>query len=241
MVVERQYASSLPDDYAGSSVARMTTRGQRLRAARQAKGWTQGELAEASGVGQGVISKIERDAQGPTSFTVPLARALGASVDYIDEGIGDMFAAAPKPRVEAEPGPDIHLSTIPIVGDTQGGPDKYYIEYGYPTGYGDEVVDTPAKNPHTYGLRVRGSSMHPRMREGDVVTLDPEEQAMVGFDVVVRTADGEVMVKTLAYDHADEVALDSLTEPRRVVRKDQIEMMHVVVGIHPPYWVKKRS
>jgi len=59
---------------------------------------------------------------------------------------------------------------------------------------------------------------------------------------VVRTTDGEVLVKKLAYQRNGSVALDSIAhhEPRIVRDVADIEFMHLVVGIHPPRAVKKR-
>lgn len=58
--------------------------GQRLRAARQARGITQVELAEALGTYQTVVSAIERGVRGLTVQQVAkLASILGASLDDI--------------------------------------------------------------------------------------------------------------------------------------------------------------
>ena len=55
------------------------TYGQRLKAARLHKGWTQPELERATGglVGQGTISKIERGDQGNSNYDILLAFYLG--------------------------------------------------------------------------------------------------------------------------------------------------------------------
>jgi len=58
--------------------------GPRLRAAREAEGLTQEQLAERSGVGQPVISAIERKVRGGRDATqVSLARALNRPVAEI--------------------------------------------------------------------------------------------------------------------------------------------------------------
>jgi len=52
-----------------------------LRTLRQAQGWTQAGLADATGVGQSTISAIERGARkGPAKAVEMLAAALGADV-----------------------------------------------------------------------------------------------------------------------------------------------------------------
>ena len=58
--------------------------GPRLRAAREEAELTQEQLAERSGVGQPVISAIERSVRGGRAVTqAALARALGKPVDEI--------------------------------------------------------------------------------------------------------------------------------------------------------------
>lgn len=60
--------------------------GERLRAARKRKGWTQIQLVEHSGVKQGTISQIERGDQEKSIFVVPLATALGVSPEWLESG-----------------------------------------------------------------------------------------------------------------------------------------------------------
>jgi transcriptional regulator with XRE-family HTH domain len=51
---------------------------ERVRQIREAKGWTQADLAEASGINQGFISKVENGTANPTLDKIEIiARALG--------------------------------------------------------------------------------------------------------------------------------------------------------------------
>lgn len=53
-----------------SAADRMSTIGQQLAAARQARHWSQKELSEQSGIPQSEISKIEADRANPTKATI---------------------------------------------------------------------------------------------------------------------------------------------------------------------------
>lgn len=64
----------------------MKTLGERLRWAREQKGWSQERLAAESGVKQGSISKIERGDQERTTFAVVLADTLGVDVAWLESG-----------------------------------------------------------------------------------------------------------------------------------------------------------
>lgn len=60
------------------------TLGQRIRAAREALGESQVNLAAAAGISQGYLSQLEADEREPTlSIAAGLARALGMSLDEL--------------------------------------------------------------------------------------------------------------------------------------------------------------
>jgi repressor LexA len=218
----------------------LETRRKRLRELLERMGrGSAADIAERMGVHPSFVAQLKRGSKPITDQTLA-SIAKAARVPRTELEADVVIGDAAGSQVDAEPGPSVLLSTTPIVGDTRAGPNAYYLEYGYPAGDSEEVVETPAKNAQTYALRVRGGSMYPRMREGDVVTVDPTAEPVAGVDVIVATNDGEVMVKTLAYDRGDEIALDSLTEQRRAIQKDQIQFMHMVIGIHPPHSVQKR-
>ncbi len=82
----------------------------RLKELREAKGWTQQELADASGVSQRAISHIEQGVHEPVwSTVVALCQALGVACDE--------FMKRPQPRPSGGPG-------RPRKGDEQQGEDK---------------------------------------------------------------------------------------------------------------------
>ena len=62
--------------------------GQRLKAARLHKGWTQPDLERATDgqVKQGSISKIERGDQGISAFDIPLAYFLDVNAKWLYDG-----------------------------------------------------------------------------------------------------------------------------------------------------------
>lgn len=65
--------------------------GERLRAARTSKDWTQAQLAEVSKVSQSLISQLERSETATGSeYTVRLARALEVSPDWLADEEGPM-------------------------------------------------------------------------------------------------------------------------------------------------------
>ena len=61
--------------------------GQTIRAAREARGQTQVNLAAATGISQGYLSQLERDEREPTlSIAARIARVLDMSLDKLASG-----------------------------------------------------------------------------------------------------------------------------------------------------------
>jgi transcriptional regulator with XRE-family HTH domain len=70
-------AETAPSDFA-------TVVGERIRKARQHRGWTQVELAEASGLSGNYIARLERGELGPSLFVAShIAEALGTTIDKL--------------------------------------------------------------------------------------------------------------------------------------------------------------
>lgn len=81
------YFTCFTDHKHGCIVQHMSI-GDRLRHARLEAGLTQAQLAEASGVSQQMISKIERGASAGTTSLVPLALTCGVRPEWLHTGIG---------------------------------------------------------------------------------------------------------------------------------------------------------
>lgn len=62
------------------------TYGNRLRAARKQKDWSQETLAKRANVGPGTISKIERGDQDASTYDIELALALGVQPIWLKNG-----------------------------------------------------------------------------------------------------------------------------------------------------------
>lgn len=75
----------------GEPTHEVATLGTRLKYARELRKLSQGELAERSGVDQGLISKLERKRRGglDADTVVRLARGLGVPVGWLLASEGD--------------------------------------------------------------------------------------------------------------------------------------------------------
>ena len=87
---------------------------------------------------------------------------------------------------------------VPLIGFAQAGAGGYFDDGGFPVGKGWDEIAFPAVNDeHAYALEISGKSMEPAYRDGDIIMVSPAASIRRGDRVVVKTRDGEVMVKEL--------------------------------------------
>lgn len=234
----------------------MNTIGERLRLARKNARLSQAALAEASGVSQQMISKLEVGKAESTGDIVKLARACGVDADWLEDGDinnppwlltgqGPKRNGEPTPpsaavyETPAEDRPEgtiplpANHQAIPVVGTAQLGSNGYWAELEYPVGHGDGYVDFYSSDPNAYALRCKGDSMAPRIKDGEFVVVEPNATPHPGDEVMVKSEDGRVMIKELLYVRDGLVHLASVNEAhgRITIPVDQVAAMHLVAGI----------
>src|ERR1700748_271910 len=110
------------------------------------------------------------------------------------------------------------VQSVPLLGFAQAGAGGYFTDGGFPAGKGWDEVGLPSVNDeHAYALEISGDSMKPAYRDGDVIVVSPGSPIRRGDRVVVKTSDGEVMVKELKRRTAKTLELSSLN-PNHVDR-----------------------
>lgn len=189
--------------------------GEWIKARRLELKKTTRELGALIGTTGSAVSNIENHGVIPNlGIAYKLAAALDRPTDWVLTGRFDN-----------------NSSKIPIVGNTQAGPDKEWTEIDIGGCY--EYVNFPIQSNKYYALKVVGDSMSPRVLEGEVVIVDPVSIPQTGEDVVVKMLDGETMIKTLASIRDNKVFLDSTNSSyKRIIKdKDELLYMHAVVAV----------
>jgi phage repressor protein C with HTH and peptisase S24 domain len=146
------------------------------------------------------VSKDGRERWPSTESIAKVLEATGESFDgfLASGGAYVQMATAYRPAV-------------PLLGLAQAGSGGFFDSAGHPAGQGWDEVQLPAATDEgTYALEVSGDSMLPLYREGDRVIVSPTEQVRRGDRVVVRTRQGEVMIKILARQTAKTLELHSV-------------------------------
>ena len=100
---------------------------------------------------------------------------------------------------------------VPLIGFAEAGTGGYFDDGGFPVGKGWDEIPFPAVNDeHAYALEISGNSMEPAYRDGTIILISPAASIRRGDRVVVKTREGEVMVKELKRRTAKTIELRSI-------------------------------
>jgi phage repressor protein C with HTH and peptisase S24 domain len=172
-------------------------------------GLTASGLAKKAGLDPTTFNKSKRitvEGRPRWPSTESVAKALAATNVPVDTFVSLIEDA---PRV---------VQSVPLLGFAQAGAGGYFTDGGFPAGKGWDEVGLPSVNDeHAYALEISGDSMKPAYRDGDVIVVSPGSPIRRGDRVVVKTKDGEVMVKELKRRTAKTLELSSLN-PNHVDR-----------------------
>lgn len=165
--------------------------GKNIKILRERHGLTLEQLSEKSGVDVGTISALEVRGSSRSKYAMPLAAALGVTLDALMTDVGSVWDA------NVSPGPEMK-GMVPLISWVQAGNWCEAINT-LPVGDAEEWLLCPRKHgPSTFALRVRGVSMEPKYRDGAIIYVDPDKSADHLSNVVVRLDDeAEVTFKQL--------------------------------------------
>src|SRR6476646_3937165 len=132
--------------------------------------------------------------------TESLAKSLAATGTSIDTFV-QLIEDTARPAAQA----------VPLIGFAEAGAGGYFDDGGYPVGKGWDEIPFPAvADENAYALEVSGESMAPAYRDGAVIIVSPAASIRKGDRVVVKTKDGEVMVKELKRRTSKSIELRSI-------------------------------
>jgi phage repressor protein C with HTH and peptisase S24 domain len=169
--------------------------------------------------------RITTEGRARWPSTESVAKALAATGVSIDTFVS-LIADSGRPVTQA----------IPLIGFAQAGAGGYFDDGGFPVGKGwDEIAFPSVADEHAYALEISGSSMEPAFRDGDTIIVAPSAPVRRGDRVVVKTRDGEVMVKELKRRTAKSIELESLN----AAHKDRTLATADVVWIARIVWASQ--
>ena len=154
---------------------------EQLRILRKRDGWTQAEVAAKLGVDRSTYAQYENGQSEPNfEMLQKLADLFRSSADFL-------IGCTDHPSSKSG-------TWVPVLGDVAAGIPIEAVEniVDY-----EEIDTAMASNGKYYGLRIKGSSMEPRIREGDVVIVRQQEDADTGDTAVVLVNGESATVKRI--------------------------------------------
>ena len=154
---------------------------EQLRILRKRDGWTQAEVAAKLGVDRSTYAKYENGQSEPNfEMLQKLADLFRSSADFL-------IGCTDHPSSKSG-------TWVPVLGDVAAGIPIEAVEniVDY-----EEIDTAMASTGKYYGLRIKGSSMEPRIREGDVVIVRQQEDADTGDTAVVLVNGESATVKRI--------------------------------------------
>ena len=208
--------------------------GERIRAEREARGWSQVQLANRVGISQPAIKKIEAGEIRQSKFLPKIAQVLEIPLADLDPTLtGVVMHGAPDViparRILGE-------RDFPVHASAEGGPGQIIVS--------SEAVDfmaRPAPLIHvrdSYGLLITGTSMEPEYREGDTALVNPH-LPVIGGEVYIfyaeRPGEARATIKYLRRATADKWLLSQHNPPDGTARdfalpRREWQWAHRVIG-----------
>ena len=154
---------------------------EQLKVFRKKMGLTQADVADHLGIDRSTYAKYETGQSEPNfDMLHKISLLFGTSIDVLINGNAAPTSTGGK--------------WIPVLGDVAAGIPIEAIEdiVDY-----EEIDAALAATGDFFGLRIKGSSMEPRIREGDVVIVRKQDDADTGDTAVVMVNGDSATVKRI--------------------------------------------
>ncbi len=161
-----------------------------IKRQREKNGFSQAELGRRLGVGQSTVAMWESGKNNPEYGTLlKLADIFGVGIDILAGGLTATGGL-----------------TIPVLGRVQAGVPITAVEdiIGY-----EDISAEMRRHGEYFALQIRGDSMEPRMKEGDIVIVRRQDVVNNGEIAIVLVGNEDATCKKF-YKHKDGISLVSL-------------------------------
>lgn len=193
----------------------MHTFSHRLRQALAHAGLSQAELARRAGLSQPTVNAMcQSPPKRGTAYLLPMARALGVRPQWLATGDPPMtppvaaHLAQPYTLEEGATAPDRPpFQRIPPMDGEHTPPGPHPSE-GVMLG-ADELARLGIRQGQLAWLRVRGSAMEPRIREGDLVVVDQSQRTIGDEEVYAVAWWGTVRIRRLFRERDGGIRLEA--------------------------------
>jgi phage repressor protein C with HTH and peptisase S24 domain len=229
----------------------------RIRALREALGWSQHELAARlePRTSQPQIDRLEKgDRRLTVDWMTRVADALGVAAENLLPRTAVFSQAPSMPPSGESPAKSTHAKVasasklqpltfasgalsvmagpkdLPILGYVKAGTDGFFIVNGEVQGYAVRP-DILQGVKDAYAVYVHDKSMFPAFEPGHLAWVDPLRPVKPGDAVVIQLADGQAFIKRLKR-RTEKTVICEQWNPAGELRYDtaQVKSIHLVVG-----------
>lgn len=207
--------------------------GERIKFARENKELDQVALAEKVGVVARTLQRWEKGEQVPGGdLLMELAKATGVRPEWLLTGEGEMYNT-PTPLhpnvIKLHPErltKAVQLVNIPLLSSVPAGKTAAMFHPDHVERY---VTVDNLRDPNAFALVVKGTSMSPKIEDGDIVVVSPRHEVRSGDICVIRVNDEDVLKKIkLEEQYVHLIPLNPLFEPVTVRKRDVTFIWKVV-------------
>lgn len=169
------------------------------------------ELSRLTGLTQVAIRNYMRGIKSPNFQALKkLAHTLDTTADYLLSG------------TPSRP------NRIPLLYEIPGGIPQDNSDGDYPAGFADEYVDRgDITDPNAFALVVKGDSMSPRIKSGDIVIISPNSEIHTRNIAAVSIRDGEKTLKRIIRLDPGKILLQPENERYEPVVLDEWEVTFI--------------
>lgn len=207
---------------------------ERIRLARENKNLDQKTLAGRVGVVVRTLQRWEKGEQVPdSSCLLKIAKVTGVRPEWLLTGFGKMY---PDPSTHSKVIPidtdlllpKVSLVKVPLLSSVPAGKSALLFHPEYVEKY---ITVDNIKDNNAFALVVRGKSMAPRIEDGDIVVVSPQQEVHNGDICVIRVNGEDVLKKVkIDNDYIHLIPLNTSFEPVSV-RKRDVEFLWKVVRV----------
>jgi repressor LexA len=210
-----------------------STIAQRIREARQSRQFDQATLAAKIDIATRTVQRWEKGDQVPDSnYLMRIAKVTGVVAHWLLTGDGEKFPteqqrskllSIPTSRYKK-----VTLVSLPLLSSVPAGA---LSQRFHPDQAERHITVDDVRDPNAFALEVKGSSMAPRIENGDIIIVSPTHEVKSG-DICVVRVDEEDTVKRIKIDEQfiHLIPLNPEYEPM-VVRKRDVSFMWRVIKV----------
>ena len=201
-----------------------STIGDRIRTAREMLELDQATLSAKVDVASRTLQRWEKGLQVPDSnYLLRLAKHLCIRPEWLLMGEGAMVASPQTPSKIIPFKKDSYLDKvalveIPVLSSVPAGKTTAMFHPEYVDHY---ITVDNIKDQNAFALIVKGKSMSPKIEDGDIVVVSPQQEVRSGDICVIRVNDEDVLKKVkIEEQYIHLIPLNPNFEPVTVRKRD---------------------